>query len=397
MNAGALIRRNLQKTLENWLNHFPVIAILGPRQVGKTTLVKQLQPLLTKGFIYLDLELTSDAEKLKDPEFFLKQFENKTVIIDEIQRNKTLYPLLRALTDQKREAGRFILLGSASPELIRDSSESLAGRIVYAELNPIGFTELPPLITQEDLWLRGGFPESLLSQSVKLSTLWLNNFIKTYAERDIPLLGLNVSPLQIERLWRILASLHGQLVNYSEIGKSLGITSNTTKKYMDFLEETYLIRCLQPYSLNMRKRIVKSPKVYIRDSGIQHCLMNISGFEELIGHYIAGNSWEGFAIQQIIQVLGDEYRYFFYRTHNGAELDLIIEKGSEVIAAIEIKLSNIPALSKGNYLAIDDVKPKRTYIVTFNSDSYLMRENIQVCSLRDFLTEHIKFILNPAY
>jgi uncharacterized protein len=392
-----LIFRNLQEHIRNWILHFPAIGIVGPRQVGKTTLVKQIQPFLTKGFVYLDLELSSDTEKLDQPEFFLKQFENKTIIIDEIQRNKLLFPLLRALIDQKRVPGRFILLGSASPELIRDSSESLAGRIIYAELQPVGLIELPGTFPLADLWLKGGFPESLLAVNESIRSLWLNNFVRTYAERDIPLLGLNTNPLQIERLWRILASLHGQLINYTEISKSLGISSNTVKKQIDFLEETFLIRRLYPYSINIQKRLVKAPKVYIRDSGILHHLVNITTFNDLMGHFMSGNSWEGFAIQQIIQTLGDEFQYYFYRTHNGAEVDLLILKGLNIKAAVEIKLSNNASLSKGNYIAIEDLKPEKVFIVTFDSESYYIRENILVCSLKDFLNTsllHLNSSLN---
>ena len=387
-----LIQRTIKTHLLELLGHFPVVGLIGPRQVGKTTLIKNLLSELEKNYIYLDLELDSDFKKLDEQELFLKQHEDKIVIIDEVQRKKSLFPLFRALIDQKRIPARFLVSGSASPELIRDTSESLAGRIAYIELPPFRLSEIINLFQYQDLWAKGGFPEGLLIKSDNIRKKWMGNFVRTYIERDLPLLGLKVQPLQIERLWRIIASLNGQLLNYAEISKSLGISSNMVKSYIDFMENAFLVKRLYPYSRNLKKRLVKSPKIYIQDTGILHYLLNINNLNELFGHIAAGNSWESFVIQQIIRELNEDFEFYFYRTHNGAELDLIIVKGITPFATVEIKLSSTPSLNKGNLIAADDLKTEYNYIITPESDDYLIKNNFRVCSLEKFLFYYIPYL-----
>ena len=374
------------------VSEFPVVGIVGPRQVGKTYLVNLLQTKLSKESIYLDLELDSDILKLKDPQFFLQQYSNKTVILDEVQRVPTLYPLLRALIDQNRVSGRFILLGSASPELIRDVSESLAGRIAYVEISSITINELSTELSQNELWLRGGFPLAVIAKSEKSAQAWMRYFVKSYIERDLPLLGLQVSPIQIERLWKMLAHLNGQVLNISDIANSLGISSNTAKRYIDFMESAYLIRRIYPIWANLKKRIVKAPKIFIRDSGILHFLLNIFTFDDLMSHPSAGHSWEAFVIQQIAANLPLNTEMFHYRTHNGSEVDLVLNKGITTVASIEIKLSDSPNLSRGNTIAFEDLNAPMNFVITPSSDDYLIKENVRICSLKSFIYDYLPLL-----
>lgn len=368
---------------------FPVLGIVGPRQVGKTYLAKLLQSKLKKESIYLDLELDTDLRKLNDPQYFLEQYEDKTVILDEVQHVPTLYPLLRALVDQNRVPGRFILLGSASPELIRDVSESLAGRIAYVEIAPLSLTEIDRSISLNDLWLRGGFPLAILAETNSAATNWMQFFVRSYIERDIPLLGLKVSPVQIDRLWRMLAHLNGQVLNVASLANSLGIASNTAKRYVDFMENAYLIRRVYPLWSNLKKRIVKSPKIFIRDTGVLHHLIHVKSYEELLSHPAAGHSWETFVINQIAANLPRGLDMYFYRTHNGAELDLVLVRGLENLVAIEIKLSNAPSLSRGNTVAFDDINARMNFILTPGSDDFLSKRNLRICSLKTFLIKYL--------
>ena len=384
-----MIKRIAEDKALDLIEYFPCIAIVGPRQVGKTTMVKIIQSKLTKANIYLDLETISDYSKLSDPETYLQQHENKTVIIDEVQRLPSLFPLLRALIDQNRVPGRFILLGSAGPDLIRDSSESLAGRIAYIELAPLILHEIPGQFSLSDLWLFGGFPDALL-KSLPWN-VWMNNFIKTYLERDLPNLGFSANPIQTQRLWTMLAHNHANLINYSEISKSLELSSVTIKKYIDFLEKAYLVRQLRPYTLNIKKRLVKSPKIFIRDSGILHFLLGIEKFEDLISNIKMGSSWEGFVIDQIAAMLPEGRNLYFYRTHDGSEIDLIIEKGGKPFYSIEIKYGSDPRPSKGNIIAIQNLGTKNNFIITAKSEDYMLSSGFRVCSLKTFLDRYLPF------
>jgi uncharacterized protein len=391
-----IIQRHVMNDLVRLVETFPVVGVVGPRQVGKTFLVKLVRESLLKESVYLDLELDSDIAKLSDAQFFLQQYSDKIVILDEVQRMPRLFPLLRALVDQNRKPGRFILLGSGSPDLIRDESESLAGRIAYLEVGPLSLSEMPVEVPQMTLWLRGGFPLSLLASTDGASREWLRFFVRSYVERDLPLLGLQVSPVQIERLWKMLAWINGQILNISDIANSLGISVTTAKRYIDFLENAYLIRRIYPVWANLKKRLVKAPKVYIRDTGILHFLLNITEFENLMSNPAVGHSWEGFVIQAIAANLQMDIEMYFYRTHNGSEVDLVLNKGHETMAAIEIKLSDSPALSRGNTLAFSDLNARNNFVITPTSDDYMIRENLRVCSLNQFLTQYLPDLYRSA-
>lgn len=386
-----MINRSLTSELPKLLSYFPALGLVGPRQVGKTTLVKNLSQSLSKPILYLDLENMNDYALLeKDPQWYLEQHIDKTVVIDEVQRMLSLFPLLRSLIDQKIEGGRFILLGSASPELLAKSSETLAGRIVYRELTSIRQDEAQNAgIDQATHWLRGGFPKALLAPDKELWYEWQDSFIKTYIETDLRMLGLKASPILLQKLIRMLTTIQGSTLNYSNLGNSMGITGNTLQTYLDYLEHSFVIRRLPPYFTNVGKRLVKSPKLYFRDSGILHYLANISDYDELISNIIAGHSWEGYVIEQIIGRLASNTQAFYYRTQNGAEIDLCLLRGNEMVASFEIKLSNNPSVNRGNTEAIQDLQTQHNFIITPSSNDYKANENWQVCTL-NALWEHLK-------
>jgi len=363
----------------------PAVALLGPRQVGKTTLVKQIAAANPENFIYLDLESTADLAKLQDAELFLTNYEDKTVVIDEIQHLPELFPVLRSLIDKDRKPGRFLLLGSASPELLRQSAESLAGRIRYRELYPFNLieTENSALNT---LWYRGGFPQAFLAEDDKATVEWLSDFVNSYVTRDLAQLGLAMPSTQILRLLQMLAHSHGQLVNYSNLSRSLAVTQTTVTNAMYYLEESMLIRTLQPWHFNSKKRLVKSPKIYIRDSGMLHNLLFLPNYNQLMGHPQAGNSWEGFVIQQILSLLPKNRQTWFYRTQDGAETDLLITEGNNITHAIEIKLTNAPAVKRGHTQSLLDLKPQHAFIITPGSDEF-MTKDWEVMKLEAFLNK----------
>lgn len=385
-----MIKRTLINEIPKLLSFFPVLGLIGPRQVGKTTLVKALSGQLTKSILYLDLENLNDYTLLeKDPQWFLEQQTDKIVVIDEVQRMLSLFPLLRSLIDQKPEGGRFILLGSASPELLAKSSETLAGRIVYRELTSIRLDEAKQSnIGLEQHWLRGGFPRALLAPDAELWYDWQESFMKTYIETDLRLLGLKASPIVIQKLLRMLVTIQGMTVNYSNIGNSMGISGVTIQNYMDYLEHSFIIRRLQPYFVNVGKRLVKSPKLYFRDAGILHYLSNIDDYDSLVTNIIAGHSWEGYVIEQIISRLAGNVQPYYYRTQNGAEIDLCLLKGNEIVAAFEIKLSNKPSTSKGNTEAVQDLKSQHNFIVTPSSEAFAINPLWQVCNIEN-IWEHL--------
>jgi uncharacterized protein len=363
-----MIERVLLQSILRSLQKYPVVAILGSRQVGKTTLAKTICAASDRDTIYLDLELDSDLNKLKDPELYLRQFAHALVVIHEIQRIPALFPLLRALVDQQRTGGRFLILGSASPDLIRHSSESLAGRIIYHELTPFSLDEVDR--DTHNLWFRGGYPESYLSGDDDESFIWMESYIRTCLERDIPQLGIHIPATQLRRFWTMIAHSHGQLWNASKIASSLGISNVTARRYLDILEDTFLIRQLQPFHTNTKKRTIKSPKVYIRDSGLLHALLKIRSFDDLQGHPVAGVSWEGFVIEQIAGLLPAGSEINFYRTGAGAETDLLFfdKKGSPV--AIEVKYSLSPSVTKGFRFACGDLSCKKGFIVYPGEETY---------------------------
>ena len=387
-----MINRRISSEIKDSLSFFPVVSIIGPRQVGKTTLAKQIMSESAKQTLYLDLELQSDLFKLNDAELFLSQHSEKLIVIDEVQNKKELYPLLRALVDRTREPGQFLLLGSASPELIRHSSESLAGRIAYHQLHPFDLTEIPDAVLQNDLWVKGGFPNVLFAKNDELARRWMENFISTYLNRDLLQLGLNASPKIIRNLWTMMAHLNGQLLNVSTISNSLGVTTPTVKRYIDFLEEAFLLKSLYPFSLNMSKRLVKAPKVYLTDTGILHHLSGVTDLINLSGNPIVGNSWESFVVNQLLALKKNQVELYFYRTHQGTEVDLVFTRGLQVIATAEIKYSNSPQLTKGNFLAFDDLNAPMNYVITPSSDDYLFKERIRICSLKAFIANYLKLL-----
>jgi len=386
-----MLTRHAQSDVLELLGFFPVVGIVGPRQVGKTTLAKEMLSQMGRESIYLDLENPEDAAKLTDPVLFLKSHSNQCVVLDEIQRMPQLFPVLRSMVDLQREPARFLLLGSATPDLIRDSSESLAGRIAYRELTPFNLTEVDHDDSDDQLihWFRGGFPDAYLAPSDRMSVRWQSGFIQTYVERDLPLLGLDIDRTVIRKLWTMVAHIHASVLNMSNLGRSLGVTSVTVKKYLGFLEGTFLIRQLQPWSVNLGKRLVKSPKIYVRDSGALHRLLGMPTIGALLTHPSVGASWEGYAIEQVIQVLPDDVEAYYYRTHEGAECDLVLVRGGRPIAGIEVKHTSAPKLTKGTLQSFADLGAPMNFIITPDTDEYPLAENIRVCRLKDFLFNYL--------
>ncbi|TVR75947.1 MAG: ATP-binding protein [Chitinophagaceae bacterium] len=385
-------RRCLDELIE--LGKFnPVIGIIGPRQVGKTTLAKQFIQIIEKKCIYIDLEKPSDFEKMNEAEIYFQGHQDKCIIIDEIQTRPELFPLIRASVDEQREPLRFIILGSASPDIIRDSSETLAGRISYIELNPLSFSELKEINWQRHHFF-GGFPNSILNTNDKQSKRWLDDFIKTYIERDLPLLGLSASPVLVRRLWEMLAWQNGNLLNATSIGKSLGLTNHTIKKYIQFLEGAFMVKTLEPYSSNVKKRIVKSPKIFISDTGILHRLMRINHFDELLGMPFLGASFESYVLQQVLSEKPDDLDVYFYRTHTGTEIDLLLTKAMKPVSAIEIKFTSAPKITKGFHQGIKDLKTKHNYIIVPESEKYPLKHHVSVCGLKVFLESELQNIVD---
>ncbi|GGD75014.1 ATPase [Emticicia aquatilis] len=388
-----MIQRIIADQVLFGLSFQPSIAILGPRQVGKTTFVKQLQQKLSKPSVYFDLERSSDLSKFQhDRLAFLETMQEQTVILDEIQRLPEIFPDIRSLIDQNRVPARFILLGSASFILLKNTSESLTGRISYFEMTPLLFRELQPDVDYIRHWLWGGFPNAYLAPTSEQQQKWFDDFVRSYLERDLPQLGLSASPIQLRRLMMMIASIQGSLLNQTMLANSLGIRNNLVSTYLDFFEQSFLIRRLQPYYTNIGKRLTKSPKIYIRDSGLVHHLLSIHSYENLLGHIVAGGSWEGYVIEQVISLLNYQQIPFFYRTADGAELDLVIEQDLQIKLAIEIKLSSSPTLSKGTTISLADLNNPPLLLITPTADDYLLKPNVWVCSIQT-LSDNIRRIL----
>jgi predicted AAA+ superfamily ATPase len=372
--------RKEESAVRRYVSFFPVTAILGPRQCGKTTLAKKIAKEMPNS-LYLDMEKASDYKKITDPELFFRSNLGKLIVIDEIQVRKDIFPAIRSFVDSAEEKTPILVLGSASPELIRQSSETLAGRIAFCELAPLSCIEAGDA-QLHDIWFKGGFPHSLLAPELELSNEWREFFIKTFVERDLPLLGLRLAPIQINRLFSLLAHSHGDLLNSSKLGEALGVSHTMFRQYADFLEGSFLIRTLSPNFSNQKKRIVKSPKVYIRDSGILHSILGIRSFNDLLGHPSVGCSWEGFAIEQILNSISKDWTPSFYRTQAGAEMDLVLENGRERIG-IEFKANTAPTVSAGFWNSINDLELGKAYIVCPIEDSYLYKENVEICGVRE--------------
>jgi len=371
--------RKITSSVEKSLKNNPVVALLGPRQCGKSTLVKKLIANIPNT-IYLDLERPSDLQKLEDAEWFFSSQKGKLICIDEIQRKPQLFPLIRSLVDEWGDMGSFLVLGSASRDLLKQSSESLAGRISYKKMSPLLWSELNELYTLETYFSRGGFPRSLLAEDDAVSSEWREDFISTFLERDL-LQWANFTAATMRRLWQMLAHLNGQTVDYTSLAKSLNISSPSIKNYIDLLESTYMIDVVPPYISNMGKRLVKAPKVYVSDSGIASTLLHLNGFEALSGHPCFGAIWEQIVLTNL-KGLFPNARFNFYRTSNGAEVDFVMTVGNTVFA-IECKASLSPTLSKGNYNAFDDISPKKVFIVSPVKNGWSMKEGIEIVSLSE--------------
>jgi predicted AAA+ superfamily ATPase len=372
-----MIQRSLEDEVLQSLKQFPAVGIIGSRQVGKTTLAMMIAKNRGGIAVYLDLERPSDLARLADAELYLRSVADSLVIIDEVQRKPDLFPVIRSLIDEQRRPGRFLLLGSASPALLRQSSENLAGRIVYHELKPFDLREVGA--SPEDvnrLWNRGGYPESFLAESDPASAKWREAFIQTYLERDIPNLGLRIPAVTLRRFWLMMAHCHGQLWNASKIAGSLGIDAKTARRYLDVLEDTFIARQLAPLHANLKKRLVKSPKVYLRDAGLLHALLGIQSHEQLLGHPAAGASWEGWCMEQVLAVVPSNAAASFYRTSAGAEIDLVLQPpGAGSPIAVETKFSLDPRPTKGFWSALNDLQPVRSFVLYPGTEFYPLAEN----------------------
>lgn len=385
-------RKITAEVVEN-MHYFPAIGIIGPRQVGKTTLAKKLQKHLQKPSVYLDLELDEDLIRLQNAQSYLQSHQDKCVIIDEIQLMPRLFPLLRALIDQLRVPARFLILGSASPAIIRQSSETLAGRIAYNELAPLSLSEIQPVgIPMTAHWFRGGFPNALLAPTDEVANTWLRNFASTFMEKDLKAMGYEISAQMMSKLYRMVAHVHGQIQNASSLSQALGISSPTVTKYLDLLEGGFLIRRLEPYYVNLGKRLVKSPKIYFRDSGLLHQLASISSFEALQGNQLIGASWEGYVIEQIQRALNQSWQLYYYRTIAGAETDLVLISPNGVMTCVEIKYSTAPVITKGFYQSMNDLNPTHQYVIVPSGPPYFFNDKLKVCSLKDFLEQELETI-----
>lgn len=385
-----MIKRYAETELVQLLEQFPAAAILGPRQIGKTTLAQQIAARTKPSPVYLDLENPIDLAKLDDPGQYFQTRTDRLIILDEIQRTPGLFQVLRGVIDRRRragqQAGQFLILGSASRDLLKQSSESLAGRIAYKELTGLTVFEIKSK-DQETLWLRGGFPDSFLAHDERASMRWRMNFIGTYLERDVPQLGPRIPAVTLRRLWTMLAHSQGEQVNVAKLAGGLDVSSHTAKRYIELLEDLLLVRTLRPWAGNIKKRLVKAPKVYIRDSGIAHALLNLTTLDDVLGHPVVGASWEGFALENILSVMPDGATSWFYRTAAGAEIDLVIEQGLRQRIAIEIKRSLAPSVSKGFHLGCEDIKAKHRYIVYPGAEQYPISNGVIVMPLVDMMTE----------
>ncbi len=378
--------RFVQDQILRFIQHFPVVAIIGPRQVGKTTLAKMLVPGLTKPSVYIDLENPADHAKFSEPLLFLQANRSSIMVIDEVQRKPDLFPILRSEIDANRVAGRFILLGSASPELLQKSSESLAGRIIYVELSPLNRLEIMDSISLETHWVRGGFPEPLGLPDHELVQQWFHSFILTFIERDVRLLRTNANPMVLSRLIQMLAHNHAQLLNKSNLAKSLEKSVPTISSYVDILEDAFLIKRLPPFFTNAKKRLTKNTKIYLRDSGLLHHFLRLFSYNDLLGHPLVGHSWEGYVIEQICSVGGNHFEYFFYRTQDGAEVDLVLTQRYQPVACIEIKFTTTPKRQKGLTVVIQDLGTQDNYIIIPTQDqNYPLAKELNVCGLDHFL------------
>jgi len=380
-----MIERRKADELARLLAESPAVALLGPRQVGKTTLALEIGE--QRPSLYLDLESDGDRAKLSEPELYLAGHEDKLVILDEVQRLPGLFQNLRGLIDKGRRkglrTGRFLLLGSASIELLKQSGETLAGRIAYTELGPIDALEVPSA-DLERLWVRGGFPDSFLAANDRASLRWRQDFIRTYLERDIPMLGPRIAAETLRRFWTMLAHRQSGLLNAAELARALGIDGKTVASYLDLLVDLLLVRRLEPWHSNAGKRLVKSPRVYIRDSGVVHALLGITALDDLLAHPVAGASWEGMVIETAHAAMPEGTQANFYRSGGGAEVDLILTLPGGERWAIEVKRSLAPKVERGFHHACEDLRPQRRIVVYPGAARFPLADGIDVLPLQEF-------------
>lgn len=377
-----MIDRRLQAQLRSLLAEYPAVVLLGPRQVGKTTLALEIAEMMDS--VYLDLESTADRAKLSDVELYLRDHEDRLVIFDEVHRVPDLFRSLRGLIDRGRRkgkrAGRFLLLGSASMDLLRQSGETLAGRVAYLELNPFDVLEVDAS-ARDKLWVRGGFPDSFLASNDGRSLAWRENFIRTYLERDVPQLGPRIPAETLRRFWVMLAHTQGGLLNAATLARGLGVDGKTVAKYLDLMVDLLLVRRLRPWHKNIGKRLVKSPKVYVRDSGITHALLGLGDKEEILGHPVVGPSWEGFVIENLLSVAPERADAGFYRASGGAEIDLVLTFPGQRVWAIEIKRSLDPKPARGFHSGCKDVKPDARFVVYPGDERFSISRNIEAINV----------------
>lgn len=381
-----MIKRRLLPVLEERIAEVPAVVLLGPRQAGKTTLALAMGRKI--GAIYLDLESEQDRAKLAEPELYLSEHLGRLVILDEIHRAPGLFQVLRGLIDKARREGHrqglFLLLGSASVDLLKQSGETLAGRVSFVELSPFDVMETGQTSSgRERLWLRGGFPESFLAPTDERSLRWRLDFIRAYLERDIPQLGPRIAAETLRRYWAMLAHLQGGPLNIAQLARNVGVDVKTAASYLDLLVDLLLVRKLPPWHANIGKRIVKSPKAYVRDSGLVHALLGIGDREELLSHPVVGMSWEGFVIENILTVAPEGSRGFFYRTSGGAEIDLVLAFPGNRLWAVEIKRSLTPRPEKGFHIACEDLGPERKFVVYPGEEGFPLGNDIQAVSLSE--------------
>lgn len=383
-----LFVRDIQSGLEGRLANTAAVALLGPRQVGKTSLALEIGK--TRPSVYLDLESDSDLAKLAQPSLYLRDHLDKLVILDEVHRLPGLFPILRGLIDESRRQGRrshmYLLLGSASLDLLKQSGETLAGRISYFDMGGLNLHEVGEA-KGDQLWVRGGFPESFLANDEANSLLWRQDFIRTYLERDVSQFGPRISPQVLRRLWGMLAHQQGAVVNVAQLARNLEVDAKTAHNYINLLTDLLLLRRLPAWHGNIGKRLVKSPKIYLRDSGLVHALLGVANKEQLLSHPTLGASWEGFCIENILSKTPQSVQASFYRNSYGAEIDLLLTWPSGDVWAIEIKRSLAPKLEKGFYAACEDVKPTRRLLVYAGTDTYPIGEGVQVMSMVNVMTQ----------
>jgi uncharacterized protein len=378
--------------IEKLMKQFPAVALLGPRQCGKTTLAKIFAKGNKRNTIYFDLESPADRQKFLDPQLLLTSLQDECVIIDEVQRMPELFPLLRHLIDNKKRAGRFLLLGSASPDLVKNTSETLAGRVYYLNISPLNITELDVKSnTLSKHWFRGGFPDAYLAKSDVFHHQWMDSFVRTFIERDLnQLFGISFSTDLMMRLWRMLAHHHGGIWNAHSFSKGLGVSPTTVNKYLDYLAGAFMVRILPSFHFNNKKRLIKAPKVFIRDSGITNYLLNINNAKTIQVHPALGSLWEGYVMEQILSILPNNIQSYFYRTQDGAEMDIVLVKGIHPYMSIEIKYSSTPSVSKGFYESIIDLKTKNNFIIIPNPNTnYLVKKDVRIVDLITFINNYL--------